>query len=149
MQSLVVTGMHGLGDNLHIRAIIRQLLAQKKYDVWLETSWVALYHDLIAQGLKVAHKQTYLRTQTKNAERERRAFNPAIPSNPDSWMRISYRGVTVKAQGSVLAAMMYNRHGLDYATADFRLPIPPLWYARIDARSRNGSRTFSTWFIGR
>ena len=24
-------------------------------------------------------------------------------------------------------------YGLDYATADFRMPIPPQWYARVDA----------------
>lgn len=127
--------MHGLGDNLHIRAIARQLIERKQYDVWLETSWFALYHDLIAQGLHVIHKQTYLRTQTKNAERERGQFTKAGAPNPHTRLPISYRGIGVKAYGSVLAAMIQNAksYGLDYATADFRLPIPPHWYPKVDA----------------
>ncbi len=127
--------MHGLGDNLHIRAIARQLLERKQYDVWLETSWFALYHDLIARGLHVIHKQTYLRTQTKNAERERGKFAKAGVPIPHARLPISYRGIGVKAHGSVLAAMIQNAkgYGLDYATADFRLPLPPPWYARVDA----------------
>jgi hypothetical protein len=37
---LHLIGHHGLGDNLHQRALIRQLM--EKYDVWLDTSWVSL-----------------------------------------------------------------------------------------------------------
>ena len=94
-------------------------------------SWFALYHDLIAQGLHVIHKQTYLRTQTKNAERERAKFTKAGVPNPHTRLPISYRGIGVKAHGSVLAAMIQNAkgYGLDYATADFTLPVPPHWYA--------------------
>ncbi len=126
--------MFGLGDNLHIRAIAKQLIEQKR-DVWLETSWLALYHDLIAQGLHVIRKHTYLRTQTKNAEREREKFTKGAAPGIHTRLPISYRGIGVKAHGSVLAAMIQNAkgYGLDYATADFRMPIPPQWYARVDA----------------
>ena len=33
---LYVEGMHGLGDNIHQRAVLRKLV--QAYDVWLETS---------------------------------------------------------------------------------------------------------------
>ncbi|MBZ9921906.1 hypothetical protein LB579_29895, partial [Mesorhizobium sp. BR1-1-7] len=84
---LFIRGMHGLGDNLHQRAVIRQLMP--RFDVYLESSWIAPYHDLIADGLKVLHKRTVLRTQSKNADRERNLFwRGSIPIARQ--MQISY-----------------------------------------------------------
>ncbi|TPJ86952.1 MULTISPECIES: hypothetical protein [unclassified Mesorhizobium] len=125
---LFIRGMHGLGDNLHQRAIIRQLMP--RFDVYLESSWIAPYHDLIAGGLKVLHKRTSLRTQAKNADRERNLFwRGSVPIARQ--MQISYSPDLVRECGSVLAAMCRTAD-VDYARADFRLPIPAEWRERAD-----------------
>lgn len=126
---LLVRGMHGLGDNLHQRAVLRQLMT--RHDVWLESSWVSPYHDLIGQGLKVVRKTTPLRTQAKNAAREAALFastpSPASARAVNVW----YQPHEVRQRGSVLAAMCASV-GADYATADFRLPVPDAWLRRAD-----------------
>ncbi|WP_128361519.1 hypothetical protein [Mesorhizobium sp. M7A.F.Ca.CA.004.12.1.1] len=125
---LLVRGMHGLGDNLHQRAVIRQLM--RGHEVYLESSWVAPYHDLIADGLKVIHKATVLRTQAKNASREAGRFHRGGLPRFRRAVQVSYSPDQVRSQGSVLAAMC-RVTGTDYATADFRLPIPDAWMKQV------------------
>lgn len=124
-RELLLQGMHGLGDNLHQRAVIRQLM--QRYDVTLESSWVAPYYDLIEQGLKVVHKPTTLRTQTKNAKREAGLFHKAKPQNVRT-RKVWYAPREVRSAGGVLAAMCRNCD-VSYDRADFRLPIKPEWIA--------------------
>jgi hypothetical protein len=131
--------MHGMGDNLHQRALIRQLLPH--HDIWLETSWGSLYHDFLADGLKLRRRQVALRTQTKNSNRESEAalFSPIMPPRGCDTLAIRYGAPQVQATASktILEAMcIANR--LDYATADFRLPVPEPW--RDEARK---------WFINK
>lgn len=125
---LIVSGMHGLGDNLHQRALLRQLMV--RHEIWLETSWAAPYHDLVGEGLRLVRKATPLRTQTKNAIREAKAFTQA-PGPRARTIRVWYRPEEVRRRGSVLAAMCVAT-GCDYAAADFRLPIPEDWRRRAD-----------------
>jgi len=124
---LLVRGMHGLGDNLHQRALLRQLTAE--HQVWLESSWVAPYHDLVAQGLRIVQRPTQLRTQTKNAAREAAQFHSGGPPPRTRAIQVTYAPREVNTRGSVLAAMCHVT-GCDYATADFRLPVPPAWQAK-------------------
>lgn len=124
MTPALVRGMHGLGDNLHQRAVLRQLMAV--HDVWLESSWVAPYHDLVDKGLKVIHKPTSLRTQSKNAGRERSRFASTLPPIGAKVFDVWYRPTDVRSCGSVLGAMMKSVGG-DLCRADFRLPIPAAW----------------------
>lgn len=131
MTPLLVRGMHGLGDNIRQRALLRQLMT--RHDVWLESSWVSIYHDLIADGLRVVRKETKLRTQGKNAAREAAAFAgqsvPGVARRVNVW----YPPQRVRATGSVLAAMCESS-GCDVRTADFRLPVPTVWRDAIAAR---------------
>lgn len=129
MRPLLVNGLHGLGDNLHQRAVIRQLM--QRYDVTLESSWVAPYYDLIEQGLKVVHKPTSLRTQAKNAKREAALFHKVRPQNV-STRKIWYAPREVRDAGGVLAAMCRNCD-VSYEGADFRLPVKPEWVAAAKA----------------
>lgn len=128
--SLLIQGMHGLGDNLHQRAIIRQLLPN--YEIWLETSWVAPYWDLIDQGLHPIRKPTNLRTQIKNSIREGHSFSkvpvPFRARKTKNW----YPPQKVKSEHGVLAAMLtsFPGMGLSIDSADFRLPIKPEWNER-------------------
>jgi hypothetical protein len=99
----------------------------QRYDVTLETSWVAPYHDLIADGLKVVHKHTSLRTQAKNARREASLFHRHRPVGARA-RKVWYAPREVRACGGVLAAMCRNCD-VSYDKADFRLPIKPEWIA--------------------
>lgn len=123
LRPLLLQGMHGMGDCLHQRAIIRQLM--QRYDVYLESSWVAPYHDLIADGLKVVHKRTSLRTQTKNAQREAGLFHGAAPQGIRT-RRVWYAPREVRQCRGVLAAMCRNCD-VSYESADFRLPVKSEW----------------------
>lgn len=119
--------MLGLGDNLRQRAIIRQLMAS--HDVWLESSWVSVYHDLIADGLKVVNKPTRLRTQAKNAARESGIFSRSRPPSGARSLTVNYPPAEVRRHGSVMAAMCAAT-GTNIAVADFRLQIPMSWRAK-------------------
>lgn len=125
--AIVVRGMHGLGDNLHQRAVIRQLMA--KHDVFLESSWVAPYHDLVGERLKIIRKATPLRTQSKNADREASLFHRGPLPQRAKEVRITYTPDLVRARGSVLAAMCWAT-ATDYAVADFRMAVRPEWLQR-------------------
>jgi hypothetical protein len=100
--------------------------------VALETSWGAMYHDLIAEGLTLVRRPVALRTQTKNANREAHMFAPTARNYPMQ-MRVSYHGTHVLATKSktVLEAMC-DVTGTDYAAADYRLPIPDKWFDGLE-----------------
>lgn len=128
---LRIEGMHGLGDNLHQRAIIRQLLTRHDFGtVQLETPWPSVYHDLVGSRFAVVHKLSSLRTQAKNAKREAAKYS-ASSIEPTQRMRVWYTPDEVRARGSVLSAMVASA-GCDASLADFRLPIPPAWHVAAD-----------------
>lgn len=121
-----VAGMHGLGDNLHQRAVIRQLM--QKREVWLETSWPCVYHDLVGPQLHLVHKVSPVKVYRDNAQREIARFTTA-PVPADAWpTKITYLPADVRSTGSVLGAMCKQTH-TDVTQADFRLPIAPAWAA--------------------
>jgi hypothetical protein len=129
---LLVQGHHGLGDNLHQRGVIRQLM--QHHEVWLETSWASLYHDMIQDGLHVIGKPTSLRTQCKNAQRpsERALFSPQPPPRTPR-IRLHYHGsvaASTKSQ-TILEAMCRCAPGTSYENADYSLPIPGGWFKLI------------------
>lgn len=134
-EPLLVRGMHGLGDNIHQRAFIRQLIEYR--DVYLETSWPCIYHDLIDSGrLHFCTRRVLLRTQNKNITRERGKFVPH-PGPSTQAIRPSYNGGQVRKMPNqtILEAMFDTMRpvgGLDIAKADFRLPIPEAWHAKAD-----------------
>ena len=124
---LHIQGMHGLGDNLHQRAVIRQLMQTR--DVTLETSWPAVYHDLMAEGLKVTRRPVALRTQSKNAARESEAakFSSRHPF-ARAGLRVAYGGGQVlQTPSKTILEVMCSVTGTSYAEADYRLPIPDAW----------------------
>ncbi len=130
MTRILVQGMHGLGDNLHQRAIVRQI-AERCDEVWLETSWSSLYEDL--PKVRPIFKRTALRTQTKNAQREATRFTESARLPPfNQTVRVWYPPVEVRRHGSVLAAMCHVT-GTDYARADFSLQVPNHWREQAEA----------------
>lgn len=125
MTPLIVRGMHGLGDNLHQRAIVRQFM--ERHHVWLETPWPCVYHDLVGERLTLLSKGSALRTQAKNARREAARFSRRMPPAGARTLQISYAPELVRRCGSVLGAMAAT---CGVATADFSLPVPQAWRDR-------------------
>jgi hypothetical protein len=130
-----IMGMHGLGDNLHQRAVVRQLM-QRHPQIILETPWPCVYHDLVGPKLGLMSKHTVLRTQVKNATREHSKYTHPAPMmhrySPDIALQVSYTLDEVRRTGSVLGGMLMHCQ-LDLNQFDFRLPIPQEWHARADA----------------
>lgn len=128
MRSVYIVGMHGMGDCIHQRAIMRAL--SKRYDeIWLETSWPSLYYDI--PSVRCIARGTSLRTQLKNATRQASLFAQkttlaARLSKRNNRLRIWYPPEEVRRHGTVLGAMCASV-GVDPSSADFRLPVPQNW----------------------
>ena len=133
MPGLFVRGMHGLGDNVHQRAVIRAWL-KRGFDVSLETSWPCIYHDL---PIHFIYKPVALRAQLKNAQRERAKFVPGpLMHHTGNSPHISYGKDRIERTPSkTFLEAMFQSVGLgdEYANADMSLPIPEMWAADADA----------------
>lgn len=126
MKDLIVNGMSGLGDNIHQRALVRQLM--QRHRVWLRTPWPCVYHDLAGPNLRFVPTTTSLRTQLKNARRESARYGrERVPAAQA--VTVNYPPDAVMAEGSVLAALLKSAGG-DPRSADFRLPVPQAWHDR-------------------
>lgn len=127
LKNILLRGMHGIGDNIHQRGILRWLLRQNVYSIYLEASAHSIYWDLVEKyGLKIVRKETLLTFQKKNLEREAHLFwKGALPKDKEVWT-IWYRKEDVNGMGSVLGAMCKHVH-VPPDEVDFRLPIHPLW----------------------
>src|SRR5262252_337681 len=134
-QALSVRGHFGIGDNIHQRAVMRELL--KTYDVWLHTCHFELYHDLIERGLKLVMRPTSLHAQAKTMQREHERFQAAnFPLVPENAIQnnIGYPKVLVDQHGSILEAM-FSCVGLKMPERpDFSLPIKPEWTAAMHGK---------------
>lgn len=121
-------GMHGLGDNIVIRAAVKRWLAQG-FTVYLDTPWPCVFADLMEGGkLFLIDKRSKLRTQAKNATRERdRFFRGAMPATYHD-ITIRYPGSLVRSEGT-MARAMFKAIGLQ-GDADFSLPARDGWPAR-------------------
>lgn len=132
---LYVRGMHGIGDNLHQRAVVR--LLKQTHSVTLESSWHSLYHDLLDGDFRVVGRGVALRTQQKNAMREHDQFAPRVPAHHVmNAINLSYNTGTIAATRShTITEALFERAGLRgrFAEADFRLPLKAEWLARADA----------------
>lgn len=126
--------MHGIGDNLHQRAVIRIL--KEAHSVTLESSWHSLYHDLIDADFRVVGRGVNLRTQQKNAVREHDLFAPAPPHHHvTSSIRLSYSTNTINATPSrTITEALFKCAGIGhrFPEADFRLPLKHEWLAEAD-----------------
>lgn len=122
-----LAGLHGMGDNLHQRAIVRQLMQSQ--EVWLETPWPSIYHDLVGPGLNLVSKGSKLRTQAKNAQREAAFFSTAKVPQGAAQMNVHYAPAAVRQHRGVLQAMAAH---CSVAPGDFRMPVPLDWRHGLD-----------------
>lgn len=97
-----------------------------------------MYHDLIADGLTVTRRPVALRTQTKNAARESEAqlFSSRHPhSFLRGGMRVGYTASQIQAtESKTILEAMCSVTNTDFATADYRLPVPDAWTARMNEK---------------
>lgn len=127
--SLFIQGMHGLGDCIHQRAVLRQLMTMQS--VTLETSWPSVYHDLVGEDLKLVRRPVSLRTQNKNQIREADKFSPSHNASGAA-IRVAYGGAQVmQTESKTVLEAMCQSVGVSYAEADYRLPIPDQWFQQL------------------
>jgi hypothetical protein len=119
--------MHGMGDNVHQRAVLRALMPN--HSIWLETSWPCIYHDLVGPDLRLVRRPVALRTQLKNAQRESAKFEigPA-PHHKMPMIHMIYGRNSIRPGGTILEAM-FQRAGVGgaYKDFDYTLPVPVEW----------------------
>lgn len=123
---VVIEGMHGMGDCLHQRAIVREYIHAGP--VYLRTPWPELYHDLCGPRLKLIRPDTRLRTQAKNAALAE-FDNEPLPRNAGV-ISVKYPPSAVRSSRGVLAAMA-AQCGVPHAR-NFALPVPADWTHGLD-----------------
>lgn len=125
MKPLHVIGMHGLGDNIHMRAVVRELI--KTREVWLSTPWPFLYFDM--PQVRLVRAASRLRTQAKNVAREADHFHADAAPRMEA-LQVSYPTPLVRQLGSVLAAMSAT---CGVPVGDFRFTSPAAWQDKARA----------------
>src|SRR5215472_5169038 len=108
---LYVVGMLGFGDNLHQRAVLRELM--KTRAVTLATCHGCIYHDLVDQGLVLTFQRAHLRTQAKLQAREKSLMAAPVPMGVET-RRMFYGKTEIDRHGTILGAMF----------AAMGLPVP-------------------------
>lgn len=119
-RSLTVTGQFGIGDCLHQRAIVRELM--KTHDVTLQTFYTAMYHDLVAEGLKLE-----LRGSINPRIRDGGNKGEMHVAGRMSSTRIGYTPELTRRHGSILAAQFASVGLKCPEHPNFRLPVPRAW----------------------
>lgn len=131
-RNLYIKGMHGLGDNLHQRALIKELY--ERFNIYLETSWPQIYHDF--PNIKFIAKGTKLRTQLKNQSIHRDKFlRHNLLGRNIRYLSISYSPQMIRNLGSVLKAM---NHITGTQNEDFSLPVLDEWYDKVRSINTHG-----------
>jgi hypothetical protein len=127
---LDIVGLHGLGDCIHQRGPLRELIPH--YDIQLSTSWPSVYHDFVGPEFKVVRGKTHLSSQNENQRREEQLFSEytnrmIIYRAGQRKIEFAYNPSTAQRFGSPLACFCVNA-GLEYGPhIDFRLPVPDAW----------------------
>jgi ADP-heptose:LPS heptosyltransferase/SAM-dependent methyltransferase len=128
--SLAVLGMYGMGDCLHQRAVVRELM--KTHSVELQTYYTSMYHDLEAEGLRITINDRLpprIRDHGNSAQTASRARQHD--------RKLGYDHAQTRKHGTLLAAM-FGSVGLAVPERpDFSLPVKPEW--RADARKLVGN----------
>lgn len=132
---MLIHGMFGLGDNIHQRAALRIL--KETHNITLGTMWASLYHDLVGPDFRIVRRNAALRTQLKNAEREKHLFSPDQQLPSQHGVRFSYTASQIehRTNSKTVLEAMFSSVGIQkrYPEADFRLPVKQEWLDSIDA----------------
>jgi hypothetical protein len=130
--ALILNGRYGIGDAIHQRGIIRELMID--HDVWLETCHYRVYEDLVRRGLKLIFKPCNLHAQAKTIAREQALFPHGPPPPPQARsLHLGYDKGAIDRHGSILEAMAGNC-GVKARPLDFSLPVPRAWTEAFKAK---------------
>ena len=134
---LLVKGMLGIGDVIHERAVLRELM--KQYDVTLDGWYPSIAHDLIDEGLRFH----LLTPAGRAAPRIKDAGNAsAVKTSPKAQhAKLTYDPGSIKRYGSILAAQFASCGLKMPERADFSLPVKQEWRDKAKA-------LISTWDMG-
>lgn len=122
---LVLVGMHGFGDDLHQRAIVRELMREN--EVWLRTPFPQLYWDM--PHLHLLRLNSPIAWMAKNEARCAGLFGSAQPPAGTRTMSNGYLSKMPRRGSSVLGIMA---EVCGVPVGDFRMPIAPEWAAKAD-----------------
>src|SRR3974390_3270751 len=123
---LHIVGMFGIGDCLHQRGPLKELM--KQFDVSLATPHVLLYHDLIGEGLRLVFRPTRLRAQAKTIEREKGLYDWYGPPRSNHGVQTFYYNKPEIDKFGSIARALYGVVNLPIPEQpDFSLPIRPEW----------------------
>lgn len=121
MKRIEVTGQYGIGDCIHQRAVVRELMKTQK--VTLQTFYTAMYHDLVEEGLHLVFRGR-LEPRIADAGNRDRPANRVAPIAP---VRIGYTPEMTREYGSIIAAQ-YASVGLKCPeNPNFRIPVKAEW----------------------
>jgi hypothetical protein len=124
--SIVIEGMLGIGDCLHQRGFISDLM--EKYEVSLESPHFLMYHDLIERGLQVYLRDTRLHAQRKTIEREKHLFAQGRPHANLVRRKIGYHKTEIDRFGSITEAIYGMTQLLPpKSQIDFSMPVKQEW----------------------
>src|SRR5450830_1035640 len=107
MQPLILNGMHGLGDNLHERALLRELM--RTNEVWFKTSWPQIFWDMERQ-LHLLPLQSPIGWMAKNELRTAALYGRTQPppntrAITNGYLSLMPKGIAT--YGSVLGVMAH------------------------------------------
>jgi ADP-heptose:LPS heptosyltransferase len=125
--SLVVAGMYGIGDCIHERAPIRELM--KQYDVTLEGFYPSLAMDLVEQGLKF-NMLTGLRPRIRDGARATTSSRATVS---DRRLKLTYNPAEILKAGSILAAQFASCGLKMPERPDFSFPVRDEWRNKAKA----------------
>lgn len=127
---VVITGMYGIGDNLHQRAVLRELM--KAGSVTLEGFYPSIVRDLVAAGMQFVTLAGRLPPRIKDGEAEASATEK-MPRHA-ARTRLTYSPAAIHAHGSILAAQFASVGLKMPERPDFSLPVPNAWRERLRSR---------------
>jgi hypothetical protein len=118
--ALTITGQYGIGDCIHQRAIVREMM--NTHNVTLQTFYTAMYHDMVADGLNLE-----IRGQINPRIKDAGNGGAISVAGRLSKFRIGYTPELTRKHGSIVAAQ-YASVGLKCPERpNFRLPVKREW----------------------
>ena len=122
--------MAGIGDNLHERAIVRELA--RNHEVWTKTSWPQIFWDMPQLRLLPVDSPTpWMRRNEQNHAASYSQTRAPVGMHTILNGYLSLMPDGIKQFGSVLGVMAHVC-GVRLVK-DFRMPIKPEWYAKARA----------------
>lgn len=119
-QTVFLDSMHGLGDNIAQRGLVRHLLA-KGHEVYINTPWPDVYYD--CPGLKFVKTISSLRAQKRNIQKQsdRMTYDRPTSGTP---VKIHYTWDLVQRYGSIPQAIAARAGVLDPVSTAFEDRTP-------------------------